>query len=96
MAEGDLPGAFASEERPILLLVGDTDPEISQSPGPVHSCPATSTELQAGMVVFAKTGHGVFRDSNVSQYRQSMSAFRSAVVRLANASAAAMTGEIEI
>jgi pimeloyl-ACP methyl ester carboxylesterase len=80
MAEGDLPGAFAvMKERPILLLVGDTDPEISQAQG--SSLLSGNVNAASGMVVFAKTGHGVFRDSNVSQYRQSMSAFLHAVVK---------------
>jgi pimeloyl-ACP methyl ester carboxylesterase len=80
MAEGDLPGAFAvMKGRPILLLVGDTDPEISRDQG--SSLLSGNVNAASGMVVFAKTGHGVFRDSNLSQYRQSVSAFLRAVLK---------------
>ncbi len=74
MAEGDLPGAFAvMKDRPILLLVGDTDPELSQAQG--SSLLSGNVNAASGMVVFAKTGHGVFRDSNLAQYRQSVATF---------------------
>jgi len=82
MPEGDLPGAFATlRDRPILLLVGDTDPEISQAQG--DSLLSGNGNAASGIVVFAKTGHGVFRDSNLAQYRESVATFLRAVLKAA-------------
>jgi pimeloyl-ACP methyl ester carboxylesterase len=79
MAEGDLPGAFVlMKDRPILLLLGDSDPEISQAQA--GSLLSGNTNGASGIVVFAKTGHGVFRDSNLAQYRQRVTAFLRAVL----------------
>jgi fermentation-respiration switch protein FrsA (DUF1100 family) len=80
LPEGDLPGTFASlREQPILLLLGDSDPEISDAQaksflsGNIH--PASSVE------VFTNTGHGVFSDQNREEYRRKAAKFLSAAVK---------------
>jgi pimeloyl-ACP methyl ester carboxylesterase len=80
MPEGDLPGAFASmSSLPIELLIGDADPEISESQA--RSLLSRNRNPGSGIVVFANTGHGVFRDSNVPAYRRSIAAFLRAVLQ---------------
>lgn len=80
LPEGDLPGTFAAlREQPILLLLGDADPEISEAQaksflvGNVH--PASSVE------VFTNTGHGVFSDQNREEYRRRSAKFLAAAVK---------------
>ena len=80
MPEGDLPGAFATmKDRPIELLLGDADPEISEAQA--ASLLSGNRNPASGIVVFAHTGHGVFRDSNVPSYRRSVATFLRAVLK---------------
>ncbi len=79
LPEGDLPGAFATiKGHPVLLLLGDADPEISETQG--ASLLSGNNNPASGVVVFEKTGHGVFGDSNLAQYRQSVGTFLTAVL----------------
>jgi alpha-beta hydrolase superfamily lysophospholipase len=81
LPEGDLPGAFALiRDHPILLMLGDADPEISETQG--ASLLSGNSSAASGVVVFEKTGHGVFRDANLGQYRQSVGTFLKAVLKL--------------
>ncbi len=81
LPEGDLPGAFATiKGHPVLLLLGDADPEISEMQG--AALLSDNNNPASGVVVFEKTGHGVFRDSNLAQYRQSVGTFLKAVLKL--------------
>jgi alpha-beta hydrolase superfamily lysophospholipase len=78
LPEGDLLSAFAAlRERPILLLLGDSDPEVSEPQA--ASLLAGNTHPASGIVVFAHTGHGVLNDANRAQYRQAVADFRSRI-----------------
>jgi uncharacterized protein len=74
MPEGDLPGSFATlRDRPILLLLGDADPEISDAQA--RSLLAGNLQVASGIHVFANTGHGVFSTQTREEYRNTIASF---------------------
>jgi alpha-beta hydrolase superfamily lysophospholipase len=80
LPEGDLPGAFAMlRNRPILMLLGDTDPEISEAQA--TSLLSSNAHPATGIVTFAKTGHGVLSESNLDRYRRSVVTFLQAAMK---------------
>ena len=78
LPEGDLPGTFAAlREQPILLLLGDADPEISEAQA--KSFLSGNTHPASSVEVFTNTGHGVFTDQNDEEYRHRTTRFLTAV-----------------
>jgi alpha-beta hydrolase superfamily lysophospholipase len=74
LPEGDLPGTFAAlRDRPILLLLGDADPEISDAQA--RSLLAGNLHAASGIHIFANTGHGVFSAQNREEYQQTVAQF---------------------
>lgn len=76
LPEGNLDTAFlALHRRPILLLVGDSDPELSADQARMfltgNTTPGTT------VVVFPKTGHGVFNEENRPRYVTAVTDFLS-------------------
>jgi alpha-beta hydrolase superfamily lysophospholipase len=74
LPEGDLPGTFAAlRDRPILLLFGDADPEISDAQA--RSLLAGNRHAASRIQAFANTGHGVFRSQTREEYRNTVAGF---------------------
>lgn len=74
LPEGDLPGTFAAlRDRPILLLLGDQDPEISEAQA--RSLLSGNAHGASGIHVFQNTGHGVFHDRTRDEYRTAVATF---------------------
>jgi alpha-beta hydrolase superfamily lysophospholipase len=75
LPEGDLPAAFAAlRGRPVVILLGDSDPETSKSQA--ETLLAGNTHPASGIVVFPSTGHGVLTDATRAQYRQAAADLR--------------------
>lgn len=76
MPEGDFPGTFAAlRDRPILLLLGDEDPEISDAQA--RSLLSGNVHPASRIHVFPKTGHGVFHEQRREEYREAVVSFLS-------------------
>jgi len=72
--EGDLPGAFlALRNHPILLLYGDSDPEISDAQA--IALLASNVHSATTRHVFARTGHGVFGEGTRDEYSSVVTTF---------------------
>lgn len=79
LPEGNLPRTFrALQQRPILILLGDTDPEIS--PTQANTLLSGNAHPASQMIVFPRTGHGVFTDENREHYTAAVTAFVRRVV----------------
>jgi uncharacterized protein len=74
LPEGDLPGTFAAlRERPILLLFGEADPEISDAQA--RSLLAGNLHTASHIQIFANAGHGVFSTATREEYRNTIANF---------------------
>jgi dipeptidyl aminopeptidase/acylaminoacyl peptidase len=74
LPEGNLAGAFAAlSGRPVLLLVGDADPELSEQQA--RTFLEGNTVGTSAVVVFPQTGHGVFSPANSAPYTAAVSQF---------------------
>jgi alpha-beta hydrolase superfamily lysophospholipase len=74
LPEGNLDSAFiALRRRPVLVLVGDSDPELSAGQAKIFL--TGNTAPGSALVVFPKTGHGVFNEANRARYVDAVSAF---------------------
>jgi alpha-beta hydrolase superfamily lysophospholipase len=67
LPEGNLATAFAAlRDRPVLILVGDADPELSEQQA--RTFLEGNTIGKSAVVVFPQTGHGVFNPANLARY----------------------------
>ncbi len=74
MPEGDLPGVFtALQNHPILLLVGDADPEISAAQA--GSLLSGNRHAASHVRAFTGAGHGVFSSESRDEYRDVIADF---------------------
>ena len=80
LPEGNLPATFkALREQPILLLLGDSDPEISVEQA--TSFLSGNTHPASRVEVFTDTGHGVFSNQNREEYRRRTAIFLAAAIK---------------
>jgi hypothetical protein len=74
LPEGNLASAFAAlRDRPVLVLVGDADPELSAQQA--RTFLEGNTVGTSAVVVFPQTGHGVFNPANLARYTGAVSLF---------------------